>query len=76
VNGLAAVTAVATVTTILEGFAALGTSVGILTATAIAAGVLEHRSTETITRWAYIGTTAGFVLGVPLTICAFVLLGR
>ena len=65
-----------TITTILEGLAAMGTSVGICTAAGITAGVLEGKSTETITRWAYIGTAAGFVLGVPLTICAFVLLSR
>lgn len=70
------VVAAATVVTILEGFAAMGTSVGVCTAAGITAGVLERKSTETITRWAYIGTASGFVLGVPLTICAFVLLAK
>jgi hypothetical protein len=68
--------AVATVGTLLEGFAVMLTSIGICGAAAVFAAVIENKSTDEITRWGYWGTAVGFALGVPLTICAFVLLGR
>lgn len=66
----------ASVSMILEGLGVMLASIGIGGAFGIAAAVLEGKSNEEITRWGYWGTTAGVVLGVPLTICAFVLMGR
>jgi hypothetical protein len=57
----------------LEVAGVLITSSAIGSASAITAGVLENRSIETITAWGLYGTAAGFVLGVPLAICAAVL---
>lgn len=51
-------------------------STGIWGAAGIAAAVLERKTNEEITRWGFWGTTIGFVLGLPLTICTVVLLGR
>jgi hypothetical protein len=66
----------ASISTVLEGFAVMLTSVGICGAAGIFGAVVEGKSTEEITRWGYWGTAVGFALGVPLTICAFVLIGR
>jgi hypothetical protein len=61
---------------IFEGLAVMGFSVGICTSAAVFAGILERKSTQEVNRWAQWGTAVGFALGVPLTICAFVLLQR
>lgn len=61
---------------VLEGMAVMGGSIGICGAFGIAAAVLEGKSNEEIARWGYWGTTAGVVVGIPLTICACVLMGR
>lgn len=61
---------------VLEGMAVLGGSIGICGAFGVAGAVLEGKSNEEIARWGYWGTTAGVVIGVPLTICACVLMDR
>lgn len=61
---------------VLEGLAVMGLSIAICGAAGVAAAVLEERTNEEIARWGYWGTTVGFVFGVPLTLVAFVLLGR
>jgi hypothetical protein len=57
-------------TNALEVAGVLITSTAIGSAAAITAGVLEGKSPETITRWGLYGTAAGFVLGLPLAVCA------
>ena len=57
----------------LEVTGVLITSIAIGSASGITAGVLENKSVERITAWGLYGTAAGFVLGVPLAICAAVL---
>lgn len=61
---------------VLEGMAVLGGSIGICGAFGVAAAVLEGKPNDEIARWGYWGTTAGVVVGIPLTICACVLMGR
>lgn len=62
--------------TALEGLAVMLSSTAICTALGIAAATLESKSIEDTTRWGHWGTTIGVVFGVPLTICAFVLMTR
>jgi hypothetical protein len=64
------------VSLILEGLGVMLASIGIGGAFGIAAAVLEGKPNEEIARWGYWGTTAGVVLGIPLTISAFVLIAR
>ncbi len=60
----------------LEGLGVLGLSIGVGGGFGVAAAVLEGKSNEEIARWGYWGTTAGALIGVPLTVCACVLIGR
>ena len=62
--------------TILEGVGVMLASIGICGGCGIAAAVLEGKSNEEITRWGYWGTTAGVLIGLPLMLSAFVLMGR
>jgi hypothetical protein len=66
----------ATIALLLEGLGVMLATVGVCTAAAVFAAVLERKSTDEVTRWGQWGTAIGFALGVPLTICAFVLLQR
>jgi hypothetical protein len=66
----------ATIALLLEGLEVMLATVGICTAAGIFAAVLERKSTDEVTRWGQWGTAIGFALGVPLTICPFVLLQR
>lgn len=68
--------AVGTLSTILEGMGVMLGSIGICGAFGIAAAVLEGKSSDEIARWGYWGTTAGVLIGVPLTISAYVLMAR
>jgi len=61
---------------ILEGLGVLALSIGVGGGFGISAAVLEGKSNEEIARWGYWGTTAGALIGIPLTICVCVLVGQ
>ena len=64
------------VSTVLEGSGVMLASMGICGGAGITAAVLERKPNDEIARWGYWGTTVGFVFGLPLTICALVLIQR
>jgi hypothetical protein len=66
----------ATVALLLEGLGVMLATVGVFGAAGVFAAVLERKSTNEVTRWGQWGTAIGFAVGVPLTICTFVLLQR
>jgi uncharacterized protein YqgC (DUF456 family) len=61
---------------ILEGLGVMLTSIAICGALGIAAAVLEGKPDEEVARWGYWGTTIGVLLGIPLTLSAFVVFTR
>lgn len=60
----------------LEVAAVLISSMAIFSGAAVTWGVLERRSPKRINELALLGTAAGFLFGIPLTLSAFVVLER